>query len=77
MSRRVPVLGEDHVLETRRHAVDERHDLVAARHRQLSARAEVVLKINDQEHILVADAGSIRHRSSSRASVKRSASPVW
>jgi hypothetical protein len=65
------------MLEPRGQAVNERHDLVAARYRQFSARAEIVLKINDQEHILVADAGSIRHRSSSRASVKRSASPVW
>ena len=49
--RRVPVLRQHHVLEAAREAVDERHHLVAARHRELAARAEIILHIDDEEDV--------------------------
>jgi hypothetical protein len=34
--------------------VDDRYDLVAARHRQAAAGAEIVLHVDDDQHVLVA-----------------------
>ena len=49
MMRRVPVLGQDDVLEIMHELVDDGHDLVAARDGERAARAEIVLQIdNDQ-----------------------------
>ena len=52
----MPVLGQDHVAEPLRQAVDQGHDLVPARHRQGTARTEVVLHVDHQEDgIVIAD----------------------
>ena len=66
MARRVPVLGQDDMLELDRQTVDQRHHLIAAWHRQLTAWAEVILKIDDQKDVPVADAGSFSHEPSQR-----------
>ena len=55
MAARMPVLGQDHVAEARGQAVDDRHDLVAARHGERAARAEIVLDVDDEQDVLLAD----------------------
>ena len=55
MAARVPVLGQHHVLEPLAEQVDERHHLVAARHRKLAARTEVVLHVDDQQDVGIGD----------------------
>ena len=55
MAARVPILGQHHVLEARGQAVDQRHDLVAARHRKAAAGAEIVLDVDHQQDVAVAD----------------------
>ncbi len=51
MTERMPVLGEDNVLEARGDGVDYRDDLVAARHGQSAAGAEVILHVDDEEEV--------------------------
>ncbi len=55
MAARMPVLGQHHVAESRGHPVDDRHHLVAARHRQRAAGAEVVLHVHHDEDVVVAE----------------------
>jgi hypothetical protein len=52
---RMPVLGQHHMGEFGGEAVDGRDDLVAARHRQAAAGAEVVLHVHHDEDIGRAD----------------------
>jgi hypothetical protein len=47
------------VSEFCRQCIDRRYDLVAARHRQAAARTEIVLNVDDQKHIAVADSQNI------------------
>jgi hypothetical protein len=61
MAGRMPILRQDHVLEPRREPIDQRHDLVAASDREAPFRAEVVLYIDHQQNVLVADREVIRH----------------
>ena len=51
MPARMPVLRQHDVREFFRQAVDQRHHLVAARHRQIAAGTEVVLYIDDQQDV--------------------------
>jgi hypothetical protein len=51
----MPVLRQHHVLEALTQPADERHHLVAPRHREPAARAEVVLYIDDQQDVAVGD----------------------
>ena len=60
MAARMPVLRQHDMGELRRQAIDHRHDLVASRHRQAAAGTEVVLDIDDQEYIALADAECFR-----------------
>ena len=55
MPRRMPVLGENDVLESRCDGVDDGDDLVAAGNRQRSARAEIILHVGDEENVLRGD----------------------
>ena len=55
MAGRVPILRQDHVLEPRRKPIDQRHHLMAVRHREAAVGAEIVLDIDDQQNIAVAD----------------------
>jgi hypothetical protein len=50
--RRMPVLGENDVFESRRDGVDDGNDFVATGHGQRPARAEIVLNIGDEEDVL-------------------------
>src|SRR4029077_17662797 len=59
--RRMPVLCEDHMRETCGELVDQGHDFVAARNRQRAARTEVVLDIDHQQRIAIADGGMFAH----------------
>jgi len=49
--RRVPVLGENDVIESLRESVDEGNDLISFGYGERSAGAEVVLEIDDQESV--------------------------
>ena len=55
MAARMPVLGQHHVAESCGHPVDDRHHLVAARHRQRAAGAEIVLHVHHDENVVVAE----------------------
>jgi len=59
---RVPVLSQDDMRESRDKPVDQRHDLVAARHCQRPTRAEIVLNIDDQEKVSVVGLHVTGHR---------------
>ena len=52
MTARMPVLRQDDMLEILHEFVDQRHDLVAARHRQRAAGAEVVLQVDDNKRLV-------------------------
>ena len=53
MAARMPILRQHHMGKLRGQAIDQRHDLVAAGHREAAARTEVVLDVDDQQDILV------------------------
>jgi hypothetical protein len=55
MTARVPILRQHHVLKFCRQPIDQRHDLVAARHRQIAAWAKVILQVDHKKNIAVAD----------------------
>ena len=55
MSRRVPVLRQDNVLELRRDLLKPLNDGIAARHGQCPAGTEIVLHIDDDEDVLGGD----------------------
>ena len=55
MPGRMPILCEDHAAEIFRKPVDDRHNFIAARHSHSAARTEVVLHIDHDEDIAVAD----------------------
>src|SRR5690606_27167700 len=52
---RMPILRQHHVLEAPRKPVDERHDLVAARNGKRAARTEIILNVDDQQDVAIAD----------------------
>jgi hypothetical protein len=54
MAWRVPVLRQHDVTETACQAVDDRHHLVPARHRQRPAGTEIVLDVDDDENVAFA-----------------------
>ena len=58
--RGMPILRQHHVREPLGQPVDQRHDLVPARDRQPPAGTEVVLDVDDDEDIAVADRRSSR-----------------
>jgi len=62
VARRMPVLGQHHMVEFRGEAVDRRDDLVAARHREAAAGAEIVLHVHHDEHVGPADRDRACHR---------------
>ena len=49
---RVPILGEDNVIESGSDLKDNGKDLVTARNGQGSGGAEVVLHVNDEENVM-------------------------
>jgi hypothetical protein len=53
MSRRVPVLGQDHVAENTAQAVDDGNDLITAGYGQRTAGAEIILNIDDDQGVLL------------------------
>jgi hypothetical protein len=55
MTLRVPILRQYHVLKFCRQPIDCWYDLVAARHRQIAARAKVILQVDHKKDIAVAD----------------------
>src|SRR5215469_5550452 len=55
MSGRMPILREDDVAEMPGEVIDERHHLIATRHGQGAVGAEIVLYVDDDESVAVAD----------------------
>ena len=51
MAARVPILGEDDVLESLAETVDDGDDLVSTVYCERAAGAEIVLDIHDQQGI--------------------------
>src|SRR5579859_8111528 len=52
MARRMPVLSREHMGEMPGDAVRHRHDRLALRHRERAGGAEVVLGVDDDQHIM-------------------------
>jgi len=50
----MPVLGQHHVIEAFGKAIDHRHHGIAVSDRKRAAGAEIVLHIDDQQHIIIA-----------------------
>src|SRR5437667_5870498 len=53
MSRGVPVLAQDHMSEGSRQPVDRRDDCIAIGNGERTARAEIVLDIDDQQYVSI------------------------
>ena len=54
MSGRMPILREDDIAEVLRKSIDDRHDLIAARHRKRAVRTKIVLHVDHDEDVAVA-----------------------
>jgi len=55
VARRMPVLRQHDMVETLTEAIDDRHHGVAISNRQRTVGAEIILHIDDQQHIVIAD----------------------
>ena len=55
VARRMPVLGQRDMSEALGETVDDRHHGIAVGHRERAAGAEIVLHIDDQQQIVVAN----------------------
>ena len=51
MPRRMPVLGQHHMLETVGQAVNDVDHLIAAGHRETASGTEVILHIDDDQNV--------------------------
>ncbi len=59
MSRRMPILCQHDIFKVFRQLVDDRHNLIAARHGKRAAGAEIVLYVDHDEDVTVADCVSL------------------
>lgn len=59
VSCRMPVLREDDVAEMRGETIDEGHDFIATRHGQCTVGTEIVLYVDDDKGVVVADCVSL------------------
>ena len=59
MTARMPILRQYDVGEFCRQRVDQRHDFIAARHREAAARAKVILDVDHEEHVVFANRQTI------------------
>jgi hypothetical protein len=55
MIRRVPVLGKNDVLKTRRDTMDGRDHLVAAGNGERATWTKIVLHVDDEENVVLID----------------------
>jgi hypothetical protein len=64
MASRMPVLGENDVLEPGSNAVDCRYDHITLGNSQLAAGAEVALHVDDEQKIVISHetGGCFKHR---------------
>ena len=53
MTTRVPILGENNVLESAGNPINYRHHFLAARHGQRPSVAEVILHVDQQQNVPV------------------------
>src|SRR5206468_1065864 len=68
---RMPVLGQDDMLEAAGERVDDRHYLVAARHGEGAARTEIVLDVDDDEDVLFAGREAVSHGGAASTPARR------
>ncbi len=61
MAGGMPVLRQHDVAKPRGEAIDDRHDLIAARHRERAARTEIVLHVHDDEDVSAVDRRAFLH----------------
>jgi hypothetical protein len=48
----MPILRQHHMVEVLREPVDNGHDRIAIGHGQRATRAEIILHIDDQQHVI-------------------------
>src|SRR5215468_11095527 len=72
----MPILRQHHVAEPRGQRIDQRHDLVAARNRETSLGTEIVLDVDNQEDVLVADRELFSHGGTLSCGAKRMSTSV-
>ena len=60
MSGRMPILRKDDVAELGAKPIDDRHDFIAVRDGQCAVRTEIVLHVDDNQSVAVADC--VRYR---------------
>ena len=53
MARRMPILGQDDMIEAFGKAIDDRNHAIAVGNRQRTAGAEIVLHVDNQQQIIV------------------------
>ena len=63
----MPILGEDHMGEARGELIDDGDNLVAVRHGEIAAGAEIVLHVDHQQHVAIGDLDRIAHQAMSAA----------
>src|SRR5262249_35902559 len=73
---RMPVLGQHDMPKARGQFVHERNDLVAARNGQAPPGAEVVLHVDNQQHVVVADGQRCGHGTTSSCGASRLSTSV-
>ena len=61
MAGGMPVLRQHDVAKPRGEAIDDRHDLIAARHRERAARTEIILDVHDDEDVSAVDRRAFLH----------------
>lgn len=71
MSARMPILCQHDVGEFCRQRINQWHHFVAARYRQATARAKVVLDVDNQKHIALAGRELVGQRAALSFCAKR------
>src|SRR5262245_53576705 len=71
MARRMPILGQHDLREALGETIDQGNYLVPVRDRQPSARTEVILNVNDDQDIVIAERDSLRAQASCSSSCRR------
>src|SRR6476620_5787861 len=71
MVARMPILGEHDVNEPAGETIDLGNDFVPARHRQTTARAKIILNIDDDQDVAFVNGNLPAHNGSRCCSVRR------
>jgi hypothetical protein len=55
MARRMPILGQDNMVEALSEAIDDRNHGIAVSNRKRAAGAEIILHVDYQQQIIITD----------------------